>query len=185
MKISFLFPFWSFLNINHVPDTAPRQHVVIEDVGKKTVPVPRHWMVHRPTTIRFTSHTRHVKQQKVDEYTISIPDLFERLQEHPPEGKFETSIHHYQSYQHHRFSKFITYLQFCQLEKALSDLVATYLQDQNHSYIVYLDDIFIQPMGIRKYWSFPKNYYFVTKENYKDQSVDFVMIEKFENINFL
>lgn len=166
----------------------PQQHVITQEVSvqnKKNSFFPN--LVRNQNdvySIHFNSHISKAKTSlDTKEVTISIPELYSNTGN--VNGDFITSPSHYQFFSQHRFSKYVKYDEFCKLEKSVSDIVGSYLKDEKRSYIIFLDDIFIQPMGVRKYWTFPKNYVFLANNKFDDNSVDFVIVDKFENINFL
>lgn len=194
---------WSFLQVNQNLKL-PQQHVIIQDVSEKeALPVDssffKKYIKNEPYTIYFDSHIRHTMKKKQtdndlkEKLTISIPDFFQEMLKSIPTSSqenlkietFQTSIEHFQYFSQHRFSRYISYNDFCQLEYTLSKIVQEYLKDEKRSYVIYLDDIFIRPMGVRKYWKGPKNFIYICRENFSDGSVDFVIVKDFENTNFL
>ena len=99
---------------------------------------------------------------------------------------FQTSKYHYQHFSRHKFSKHISYEDYCKLEKQISDIVQQYLKDNKHNYGIILDDIFLDAEGIKKYWSFEKNYILIrTSANDKLHNPNYIIFDKIQNYNFL
>jgi hypothetical protein len=187
---AFLINLASFLPIN--PNVVlPQNHAIVQETKKELKDlsfiegVLENNKGTKPYRVHFNSHVSRAKKREDKENVfISIPELYANL----PTNDYrpsETSMAHYQYFTSHRFSKYISYSEFCRLEKSMASIVEEYLQDEQRSYIIFLDDIFIQPMGMRKYWTFPKNYIVFSTSSFSDSFVDFVIVERFENVNFL
>jgi hypothetical protein len=178
---TFLIHLLSFLPVH---PSVPQNHAIVQETTlKKYDKIEQFLTKENPYQVHFTSHVSRVKQQKEKNCVfISIPELYSNLPTNddiPVDG----SMAHYQYFSNHRFSKYISYGDFCRLEKSISRMVANYLQDEKRSYIIVLDDIFLSPMGIWKYWRFPKHYLIFSK--IYNSFVDFVMVERFDDTNFI
>ena len=186
-KTAFLINLASFLPVN--PNiVTPQNHAIVQETRTKLNDVQfieGALKNEKPYHVHFTSHVSRAKKREDKENVfISIPELYGNL----PKNDYrpsETSMAHYQYFTKHRFAKYISYSEFCRLEKTMASIVAEYLKDEKRSYIIFLDDIFVQPMGIRKYWTFPKNYLVFCASSFSDYFVDFVIVELFEHVNFL
>jgi|TARA_Y100000813_G_C24098330_1_gene321693 hypothetical protein len=180
---AFLFHLVSFLPL-HPP--VPVNHAIVQETkGTRFDYIESLLTKKDPYQIHFTSHVKHIKKREADRNVyISIPELSATLPTYD-EAPIDTSKAHYQYFTQHRFSKYISYNDFCQLEKRMSAIIGQYIQDEQRSYIIILDDIFLQPMGIRKYWRFPKEYAVFAKESFADTFVDYVIIEPFQATNFI
>lgn len=177
----FLIHLLSFLPVH---PSAPQNHAIVQETKLKQYDQVEQFLTRKkPYQVHFSSHVSRVKQREEENRVyVSIPELFSNLprnDDKPVQG----SMAHYQYFSNHRFSKYISYGDFCRLEKSMSRIVANYLQDEKRSYIIVLDDIFLNPMGIWKYWDFPKNYLVFSKIH--NSLVDFVIVERFENTNFI
>jgi hypothetical protein len=187
---AFLIHLASFLPINPNVRT-PQNHAIVQETKKELQDtrfiedVLKNDKNEKPYRVHFTSHiSRAKKREDEGNVFISIPELYANL----PTNDYrpsETSMAHYQYFTKHRFSKYISYSEFCRLEKAMASIVGEYLQDEKRSYIVFLDDIFVQPMGLRKYWRFPKTYLVFSASSFSDSFVDYVIVERFEQVDFL
>ena len=180
---AFLFHLISFFPIH--PPISVNHAIVQETKGIQFNDIENSLNKKEPYYIHFTSHVKHVKKRETENNVyISIPELYS-TDSMDDGGPIESSRAHYQSFQQHRFSKYISYPDFCRLEKRVSMIVSHYLRDEKRSYIIILDDIFIQPMGIRKYWTFPKQYAVYAAESFSDDFVDYVIVEPFRATNFI
>ena len=179
--ITFLIQLLSFLPVH---PTVPQNHAIVQETKQKQYDQVGQFLTNEhPYQIHFTSHTSRIKQREQENRVyISVPELYANLARFD-DIALKGSKAHYQYFSNHRFSKYVTYADFCRLEKSISHIVANYLQDEKRSYIIVLDDIFISPMGIGKYWTFPKHY-LVFSQNY-NSFVDYVMVERFEDTNFI
>lgn len=179
--IAFLIHVLSFFPVRPY---VPQNHAIVQETKLKQYDQVEQFLTkENPYQIHFTSHVSRVKKHKEENRVyVSIPQLYSNL---PPNDDIpiQGSMVHYQYFSNHRFSKYISYGDFCCLEKSMSRIVANYLQDEKRSYIIVLDDIFLQPMGIWKYWRFPKQYLVFCK--IYNSFVDFVMVERFEDTNFI
>ena len=99
---------------------------------------------------------------------------------------FQTSTYHYNHFLQHRFSRRITYSDYCKIEKQVSLIIQEYLKDEQHHYGIILDDIFLDTEGIRKYWSTEKNYVLVrTSLEDKLNIPNYIIVDKVKDYNFL
>lgn len=180
MKINFLFPLLSLLPVH--PPVLQQNHVLVSEtlhpIQKKMFNVAVSDKV--DTWIHFQSN-KHNWQK--DEVNVYLPDVF-RENKHIPTTIY-SSRYHYNLYTNHRFAKHVSYQDFCILEKQISDIVSTYTSDKKHHYGIILDEVFLQPDGITKYWSSPKNFNLVLKQKYLDDFPDFVMIESIRDFSFI
>ncbi len=178
---AFLIHLLSFLPVH---PSVPQNHAIVQETKLKQYDQVEQFLTKKkPYQVHFSSHVSRVKQREEENRVyVSIPELFSNLPR-SDDMAVQGSMAHYQYFSNHRFSKYISYGDFCRLEKSMSGIVANYLQDEKRSYIIVLDDIFLNPMGIWKYWEFPKNYLVFSKIH--NSYVDFVMVERFENTNFI
>lgn len=181
MKISFLFHLLSFLPVH--PPVLPQNHILVSEASipnqeKNTFDFSVNHKV--DTWIHFQSSKHGWKENEVSVY---LPDFF-RDNKNVPTTLY-SSLYHYHLYQNHRFSKHLTYQDFCILEKQLSDIVSSYMLDDKHHYGIMMDEVFLQPEGITKYWNIRKTYNILLKQKYLDTYPDFVMIETIRDFDFM
>lgn len=180
MKLSFLFHLLSFLPLHNPPryyhhylisETKPL--VRIKDLNNLRNDVKI------DTLIYFKSHKSDPIDKNVNVY---LPDLLKTNTVFVE--NFDTSKYHFQSFQEHRFSRHISYEDYCRLEKQIAIIVEQYLRDTNHNYAIILDDIFLQSCGISKYWT-EKNYFLIRPQNDKNQNIDYIILNKINDFNFI
>lgn len=180
MKLfTFLFHLLSFLPIK--PVEKGHHHILVADIKQ---PIPKSVVetikpIH--TLIYFHTHPIPKRDDCVDVY---LPKL---LQENKCEvDSFQTSKYHYEHFLQHKFSRHITYSDYCKVEKQVSLIIQEYLKDGQHNYGIILDDIFLDTEGIRKYWTMEKNYILIrTSLDDKLNIPNYVIVEKAKDYNFL
>lgn len=179
MKFSFLFHLLSFLPV-HPP--LQNNHILVSEVSLSNKKNVFDFAVNHKvdTWIHFQSNKHGWKDNEINVY---LPDLFYENKNVP--SHLHSSMYHYYLYRDHRFSKHLTYQDFCVLEKQLSDIVSNYMLDDKHHYGIMMDEVFLQPEGITKYWHFPKKYNILLKQKYLDEYPDFVMIENIDKFDFI
>lgn len=179
MKISsFLFHILSFLPIHPVNH---HNHILISDIQKPIEKKSINTIQSIDTLLYFHTHPIHSRDDCIDIY---LPRFFK--ENTLKVDSFQTSLFHYQNFKSHKFSKHITYEDFCILEKQISLLVEQYLKDNKHHYGIILDDIFLNTEGIHKYWNFQKNYILIRDSTGNNGNTpDYVIIEKIKDYNFL
>ena len=180
MKLNFLFSLLSLLPVH--PPVQQQNHVLVSETAhysdKKVFDNVASQKI--DTWIHFQSN-KHNWQK--DEVNVYLPEVF-RENKHIPTTIY-SSKYHYHLYSNHRFAKHLSYQDFCILEKQISDIVSTYMSDKKHHYGIILDEVFLQPEGITKYWISPKNYNIVLKQKYLEDYPDFVIIETIRQFRFI
>lgn len=179
MKLSsFLFHILSFLPV-HPHEKG--NHILVSDIQKPLKKQDFNTIRPIDTLLYFHTHPIPKREDCIDIY---LPQLFKE-NIHKVDS-FDTSKYHYQHFIEHKFSKHISYQDYCKLEKQISQIIEQYLKDEKHHYGIILDDIFLDIEGIQKYWDFKKNYILIRK-SMKDKlhQPDYIIFEKIKDYNFL
>lgn len=180
MKFSFLFHVLSFLPIHTPPPIA--QHIILSEVQLSNKKEVESFTTRKKvdTWIHFQTHKHEWNKNEVNVY---LPDFFYENQNIP--DHFKSSLYHYHLYSSHRFSRHLSYQEYCILEKQLSDVVSKYVQDDKQSYGIIMDEALLEPSGITRYWNFKKNYITILKQKYFENYPDFVMVNEMKDFGFL
>lgn len=176
----FLFNALSFLPV-HPHSMEKVNHVLINDIQK---PIEKKTIdkIYPVDTLLYF-HTHPVKKRE-DCINIYLPELFQENKDKV--DSFLSSNYHYQHFQNHRFSKHLSYDDYCKLEKQLSKIIEQYLLDNKHHYGIIIDDIFLDHEGIKKYWDLKKNY-FLVRSSMEDKlnEPDYLILERIKNYYFI
>ena len=93
-----------------------------------------------------SSHTIQQEEQIANLVTVDIPKLYKNVvinnhrHSHQKIDQYKYTI-----FKSHRFSKYISYDEFCELEYVLGDIIQSYIEDKTKSYGIIVDEIFLQP----------------------------------------
>ena len=177
--ISFLFHLISFLPIK--PVEKGDHHVLITDIQHPISKSAIESIQPIHTLLYFHTHPIPKRHDCVDVY---LPKLYK--ENNIAVDSFQTSTYHYNHFLQHKFSRHITYTDYCKVEKQISLIVQEYLKDEKHNYGIILDDIFLDTEGIRKYWTMKKNYVLIrTSLEDKLNSPNYIIFEKAKDYNFI
>ena len=187
MKIFFfLFKIMSLLPINYhelnmkntilVSEVTTQLSNTIQNIDEKKQ--ERIW-------IHFRSSNKF--EQKFDNLvTIDLPSLFK---ESVVENIDNHNIDQYKFniFNSHKFSKYITYNEFCQLENIIAKIVQNYIDDSTKSYGIVIDEIFLQTDSILyKFNGDKKTITTILTKKYSNQYPNFILIDpisiEFNNI---
>ena len=178
MNFFFLFHILSFLPI-HPQEKA--NHILVSDLQQPLKKKEFNNIQSIDTLLYFHTHPIPKREDCIDIY---LPRIFQENK--LKVDSFYTSKYHYQNFILHKFSKHISYQDYCKLEKQISLIIEQYLKDEKHHYGIILDDIFLDVEGIRKYWDFKKNYILIRKTmNDSLHLPDYIILEKIKDYNFL
>jgi len=176
--ITFLFHLLSFFPIHPIEKS---NHILVSDIQKPIKKKVLNSIQPIDTLLYFHTHPISKREDCIDIY---LPRLFQENK--VKVDSFYTSKYHYQHFIEHKFSRHISYDDYCKLEKQMSLIIEQYLKDEKHHYGIILDDIFLDVEGIRKYWDCKKNYILIrTSIEDKGHSPNYIILETIKDYNFL
>lgn len=176
----FIFHILSFLPF-HPNSIEKVNHILISDI-KKPIEKKNLEKIYPIDTLLYF-HTHPIKKRD-DCIDIYLPKVFQENK--LKVESFKTSTYHYQQFIKHRFSKHLSYEDYCKLEKQLSKIIEQYLKDNKNHYGIIVDDIFLEHNGIKKYWDFKKNYFLIRSSvNDKLNKPDYIILEKIKDYSFI
>lgn len=176
--ITFLFHLLSFFPIHPIEKT---NHILVTDIQKPIEKKVLNSIQPIDTLLYFHTHPIPKREDCIDIY---LPRVFQ--EDKLKVDSFYTSKYHYQHFLSHKFSKHISYQDYCQFEKQISLIIEQYLKDEKHHYGIIIDDLFLDVEGIRKYWDFKKNYILIrTSIEDKGHPPNYIILETVKDYNFL
>ena len=176
--ITFLFHLLSFFPIYPIEKN---NHILVSDIQKPIEKKVLNSIQPIDTLLYFHTHPIQKREDCIDIY---LPRVFQ--EDKLKVDSFYTSKYHYQHFLSHKFSKHISYQDYCQFEKQISLIIEQYLKDEKHHYGIIIDDLFLDVEGIRKYWDFKKNYILIrTSIEDKGHPPNYIILETVKDYNFL
>lgn len=176
MKIyMFLFKFLSLLPMNNIELSFLHNHMFEKIVCVSEISTPlkdiqtlddnkdgRLW-IHFRSSNRFQAQLDNV-------VTVDLPKLYKtvvfnkRIEQQKPIDQFKYSL-----FSSHRFSNYLSYDEFCQLEYVIADIIQSYIDDQHtaKSIGIVIDEIFLQPDSV------------IYKRNGKNPSITTILTRKY------
>ena len=176
MKIyMFLFKFLSLLPMNNIEPSFLHNHMFEKVVCVSEISTPlkdiqtlddnkdgRLW-IHFRSSNRFQPQLDNV-------VTVDLPKLYKtvvfnkRIEQQKPIDQFKYSL-----FSSHRFSNYLSYDEFCQLEYVIADIIQSYIDDQNtaKSIGIVIDEILLQPDSV------------IYKRNGKNPSITTILTKKY------
>ena len=95
--------------------------------------------------------------------------------------KLESSKSNYIKFGNSEYINYMNFDDYCKLEKKISNLIDSYISDNEKNYLIIVDDIFLGYDGIFKYLKYPYKSLFILNE--KNSYANYIIVNlKKENI---
>jgi hypothetical protein len=118
--------------------------------------------------------TKGNKINNVIDFTLENNIYLSKILENEEINKLKSSKSNYFKYENSEYINYINYEDYCRLEKKISNIIDSYLLDNNKNYLIIVDDIFLGYDGIFKYLKFPNKSLFILNE--KNNYVNYLII---------
>jgi hypothetical protein len=118
--------------------------------------------------------TKGNKINNVIDITLENNIYLSKILENEEINKLKSSKSNYFKYENSEYINYINYEDYCRLEKKISNIIDSYLLDNNKNYLIIVDDIFLGYDGIFKYLKFPNKSLFILNE--KNNYVNYLII---------
>ena len=164
---SFLFSLITLFPVK--PEVGIKNHIIMSE-GKKKVDINQ-----------LSYYTKGNKIDNIITFNLDNNIYLSKFLDKEDILKLKSSKSNYIKFGNSEYINYMNFDDYCKLEKKISNLIDSYISDNEKNYLIIVDDIFLGYDGIFKYLKYPYKSLFILNE--KNSYANYIIVNlKKENI---